>query len=127
MNTRKRFPGGQSGGMLMTVVVIFALLGLGMNLVTRIGPAIYEYYLLRDLADRVVREYAKLPSDEVKRRVNYELNRSRLPEGAISLVRTTSGYRVSVEREIPLSLTLGETVLALPGHEVWTLTYQVES
>ncbi|MBF0270811.1 MAG: hypothetical protein HQL98_01880 [Magnetococcales bacterium] len=116
-----------SGGFMLKLMVIIGLVGMAMTLVSRIGTSVYDYYLLRDLANRVVKEYAKLPVEEVKRRIDYEINRSRLPAEAFTLSRTPRGYRVLVEMSIPLTLPLGDTELAVPGHEEWTLTYQSDS
>lgn len=117
----------EAGSFLFKVVVIFALMGVGMTLATRIGPGVYQYFLLRELADRVVNDYAKLPIHEVKRRVEYEMHRSKLSSDDFSMIKTTQGYRVEVDFRIPLVFMLGEKEIAVEGHEEWILTYKVES
>ncbi|MBF0190037.1 MAG: hypothetical protein HQL99_02685 [Magnetococcales bacterium] len=123
------YPGTRpdSGGFMVKLIVILAVVGVAMTLVSRIGTTLYDYYLMRDLANRVVKDYAKLPVEEVKRRIDYEMNRSRLPADAFTLTRTPRGYRVRVEMSIPLGLAYGDEEFAVPGYEEWNLTYQSES
>ncbi|MBF0428639.1 MAG: hypothetical protein HQL94_06915 [Magnetococcales bacterium] len=127
MNIKQSISHREAGGFLTKVMMIFVILGLGMTAITQVGGEVYQYFLLRDLADRVAKEYGKLPVEEVKRRIDFETNRSKLPTDALSLTKTTKGYRVVVEHTIPLALTFGDTVLAVPGHEEWVMTYKVES
>ncbi len=117
----------ESGSFLFKTIMVFAVLGVGMTLATRVGPGVYNYFLLRDLADRVVTEYATLSVGEVRRRVDYEMNRSNLSSDDIRVTKTPTGYRVEVDFRIPLVLKLGEKEFSFPGHEEWVLTYNVDS
>ncbi|MBF0260907.1 MAG: hypothetical protein HQL97_03550 [Magnetococcales bacterium] len=118
---------GESGGAWLTLMVLCLLVIVGSALTMGIGSAVYDHYLLRDLANRVVKEYATLPLDEVKRRVRHEIDQSRLPGEALMVTKTLSGYRVEVAQTIPLSLVLGGTQLHVPGHGLWTWTYRTET
>ncbi|MBF0126283.1 MAG: hypothetical protein HQM02_03640 [Magnetococcales bacterium] len=127
MNARQSLGDRESGGFLLKVIVVFALVGIGMSLSTRVGPGIYDYFQLRDLADRVVKEYARLPIEEVRRRVEYEMHRSKLSRDDFVLTKTPKGYRVEVDVRIPLVLPLGDQEFKVSGHEEWILTYQADS
>lgn len=118
---------GESGGAWLTLMVICVLVIVGSALTMGIGSAVYDHYLLRDLANRVVKEYARLPLDEVKQRVRHEIDQSRLPEEAFKVTKTLSGYRVEVAQTIPLSLVFGGAQLHVPGHGAWTWTYRTET
>ncbi|MEO5332889.1 MAG: hypothetical protein H7839_12770 [Magnetococcus sp. YQC-5] len=117
----------EAGSFLTKVIFIFALVGVGMSMVSQIGPGFYDYLLLRDLADLVVSSYSKMPIDEVRRRVDHEMNRSRLSGDDFRLTKTPTGYRVEVDYRIPLVLKIGDQEFSVPGHEEWVLTYKAGS
>ncbi|MEO5346105.1 MAG: hypothetical protein H7834_06975 [Magnetococcus sp. YQC-9] len=125
VGTRNRRRGG--GGLWLSLLVFCLLLIVGTALVMGIGTAVYDHFLMRDLANRVVKEYAALPLDEVKRRVRFEIDRSHLPEEAFNVTKTLSGYRVEVAQTIPLSLVIGGAQFIVPGYGAWTWTYRIET
>ncbi|MBF0295618.1 MAG: hypothetical protein HQL96_10565 [Magnetococcales bacterium] len=127
MNERPDIGHPEAGNFLLKVIVIFAVLGLGMSVATNAGPKMYDYFLLRDLANRVVGEYAKLPIEEVRRRIDYELHRSRLSRDDLTLTKTPKGYRVEVDVRIPIMLPMGDREFRIPGHEELILTYRADS
>lgn len=120
---------GQEGVSFVKVMLIVAVFGAFFSLATSVLPGVYEYYVLRELADRVVGEYADLPIKEIRRRVVYEADRSRivLDEDTFKLITTRNGLRVNIAYRIPLGLTYGDKTFTIEGYEELLLTYQTES
>jgi len=108
-------------------LLIGGVIGLLLTFMGKAGPSLYDYYLMRDLADRVVLDYANLPEAEVMRRVKFELNRSRIvtDEETFQLWEAKEGYHVKVTQHIPLTIEIGGRTLALEGHEEMVLQYEV--
>ncbi|MBF0146496.1 MAG: hypothetical protein HQL84_10345 [Magnetococcales bacterium] len=108
------------------LMLIGGVLGLFLAFLGKAGPGVYDYYLLKDLADRVVLDYANLPINEVMRRVNFELDRSNVKTSkeTFLLRETKHGYQVVVTQRIPLSLDIGGRTWAVPGHEEMVLHYE---
>ncbi|MBF0453560.1 MAG: hypothetical protein HQL72_01940 [Magnetococcales bacterium] len=121
--------GGQSGSSLLKVMIILTLLGGFLTVAGRVVPGVYNYFLLRDLADRVVGEYATLSLDNVKSRIQFEMTRSQIDvdDETFVVVRSGRGYRVYVDYQISLVFEFKETPLFLKGYETVTLTYETES
>lgn len=110
---------------MMIIAIAGALFSVGSSTL----PKLYEYYILRDLANRVTQEYNTLPLEEVQRRVQFEFNRSRItiPEASFQVLDTGHGYRVTFHYTVPLVLHIGEKQFSLDGYEQWKLIYKVES
>jgi hypothetical protein len=119
----------QFGGSLLKVMIIFFLLGAFITVAGRVVPGVYNYFILRDLADRVVGEYAVLKLEMVKKRVDFEIHRSRMDvdDETFVIIRSGRGYRVYVDYQISMEFEVGDYPLALEGYEVLTLTYETES
>lgn len=118
--------GPQGGFISLKLMIIIFLVGFSLMLMARVGPGYYDYYVLRDLADRVVEEYATLPPSEVERRVSFELGRSRIQreEDTINFKQTKRGYKVVVNYHIPLDFEFAGRPFKLEGYEEWLLTYE---
>ncbi|WP_130472146.1 hypothetical protein [Candidatus Magnetaquicoccus inordinatus] len=119
----------QQGFSFFTLLLFIALAGLLFSFLASTAPKLYECFLLRELADRVVKEFAPLPLEEVQRRVKIELGRSRviLTQESFRMLPTTQGYRVAVRYEVPLELRIGEHTFTVEGYEKWVFLYEVES
>ncbi|MBF0445007.1 MAG: hypothetical protein HQL68_05415 [Magnetococcales bacterium] len=119
----------QAGGSLIKLMLILLLLGAAVTVALRVVPGIYNYYILTDLADRVVGDYAKLDLTEVNKRVKFELHRTRImiDDETFVINQTELGYRVYVDYLIPMDFMLGSYELVLDGHENLTLRYEAES
>ena len=119
----------QSGGAMVKVLLILAFLGCFLTVAGRVVHGVYEYFILRDLADRVVGEYATLELDAVKERVTFELHRSRMDidDQTFVVVQSGRGYRVYVDYQISMEFEIGDFPISLDGYETLTLTYEVES
>ncbi|MBF0424087.1 MAG: hypothetical protein HQL73_13965 [Magnetococcales bacterium] len=108
------------------LMIIGGILGLFLTFLGRAGPGIYDYYLMKDLADRVVLDYAGLPMKEVLRRIEFELDRSNIkttPE-TFQIREAKRGYQVLVTQRIPLSVEVGGRTLVWKGHEEMVLHYE---
>ncbi|MGN7613553.1 hypothetical protein ACQZV8_15880 [Magnetococcales bacterium HHB-1] len=110
---------------LITLFLISGLFIVGGKIV----PAFYEYYLLRDLANRVANEFSDLPMNEVKKRLHYEAHRSQLDlsEETFAITPTQSGYHVFVDFWEPMEFEIAGEVIPLGSWEGISLTYEVES
>ncbi|MBF0110233.1 MAG: hypothetical protein HQL76_13770 [Magnetococcales bacterium] len=108
------------------LMLLGGVLGLLLTFLGKAGPGIYDYYVLKDLADRVVLDYANLPLQEVMRRVNFELDRSNITttKETFQFRETKYGYQVVVTQRIPLSLEVGGTTFVVPGYEEMVLRYE---
>ena len=118
------------GGFSFTkVMLIIGIVGALSSTGGSIIPKLYEYYLLRDLANRVVHDYADLSMTEVQRRVQFEINRSKIsiPENSLHIFALGHGYRVTINYLIPLELHMGEKTFFLDGYEQWEFIYEVET
>ena len=51
---------GQSGFSLGKVIFVIAVLGAILSMAGNLIPDVYDFYILRDMADRVVGEYKSL-------------------------------------------------------------------
>lgn len=122
-------PQKMGGFSFLKVMVIIAVVGFLFSTGNRTLPQLYECYLLRDLADRVVHKYANMPMEEVQRRVQYELHRSRIviPEDNFHILPVSHGYRVTVSYTIPLEFQIGEKTFSLEGYEQWEYVYETET
>ncbi|MBF0098283.1 MAG: hypothetical protein HQM04_02930 [Magnetococcales bacterium] len=125
-----RQPGrGQQGFSFLSLLLFIGMAGLLFSFLASTAPKLYECFLLRELADRVAKEFAPFPMEEVQRRVKIELGRSRViltPE-VFQMVPTQQGYRVAVRYVVPLELRVGEHTFSLEGYEKWVFVYEVES
>lgn len=119
----------QFGGTFLRIIVVFSVLGLFLTLAGRLIPSLYDYYLLRDLADRVVREYAGLEKEKIHTRVLFELQRSHIDidDETFVVIKTVNGYRVRVDYPLDMVFEVGGYTLAWDGFEVIYLTYETES
>ena len=119
----------QSGASLIKVMIILSFIGLSLTVAGRVIPGVYEYFLLRDLADRVAGEYAALELQGVKSRVQFELHRSNIniDEETFIVVPSGRGYRVYVDYRISMEFEFGGYPVVLDGYEMLTLTYETES
>ncbi|MBF0139039.1 MAG: hypothetical protein HQL74_02040 [Magnetococcales bacterium] len=108
------------------LMIIAGILGLFLTFLGKAGPGIYDYYLMKDLADRVVLDYASLPMKEVMRRIEFELDRSniKVSEETFQVRETKQGYQVLVTQRIPLVVEVGGRTLAMKGHEEMVLHYE---
>lgn len=108
------------------LLLIGGILGLFLTFLGKAGPGIYDYYLMKDLADRVVLEYANLPEKEVMRRINFELDRSNIKttQETFQFREAKLGYQVVVTQRIPLVFEIGGRTLAWKGHEEMVLKYE---
>lgn len=118
---------GEAGFAFLKLIMIIAAVGGVLTVAGRIAPGVYDYYVLRDLADRVVVEYAKLPPNQVRQRVEFELDRSHIKwdEDVFFVAQTAGGYRVTVNYKIPLNFTIGGKEVVLKGYDELILTYEV--
>ncbi len=124
-----RWVGPAGGFSFVTVLFLIGLAGAFFSMAANTLPKIYECFLLRELADRVVKEYAQLPLEEVQRRVKFELGRSRVPLSpeTFKILPIGHGYRVTVHYFVPLELRIGDRTFILDGHEQWAFVYETES
>lgn len=108
------------------LLIIAGILGLFLTFLGKAGPGIYDYYIMKDLADRVVLDYANLPMKEVLRRIEFELDRSNIKITAESfqIRETKHGYQVLINQHIPLVVEVGGRTLSLKGHEEMVLHYE---
>lgn len=122
--------GVREGGFSMgKVMFVIAVVGALLSAMGSLVPSLYDFYLLRDVADRVVGEYKTLSKKEVMKRVDFELDRSRikLPEDTLVIKPTRKGYQVTIDYRIPLALELGGKKYTVEGYEELVMEYQVES
>ncbi|MBF0379480.1 MAG: hypothetical protein HQL69_00580 [Magnetococcales bacterium] len=119
----------QAGGSLIKTMLFLTMLLAIVSVSLRVVPGVYNYYILKDLADRVVGEYAQLDLTEVNRRVAFELHRTHLDidDETFVINQTEHGYRVFVDYLIPMDFMLGPYELVWEGHEYLTLSYDAES
>ncbi|MEO5362636.1 MAG: hypothetical protein H7838_03305 [Magnetococcus sp. DMHC-8] len=118
-----------AGFSFLSLLFLIGLAGALFSMAATTLPRLYECFLLRELADRVVGEYAKLPMEEVQRRVVFELSRSKMattPE-TFKILQLGHGYRVSVHHFVPLELRIGNRIFTLEGRERWEFVYEVET
>ncbi|MBF0162154.1 MAG: hypothetical protein HQL88_07685 [Magnetococcales bacterium] len=127
-------PNRKSGFSFVVIMLIIGLVGALFSMAANTMPKLYECYLLRELANRVVGEYAELPLAEVQRRVNFELYRSRvtIPPETFTILPVGHGYRVTVRHIVPLMLRLGDKVITpatmgIENHENWEFFYATET
>ncbi len=120
---------GQAGLSAIKLMVIITLLWVFGTVAGRIVPGVYDFFLLRDLADRVVGEYAALKMDAVNKRVQFELRRTRITvdDQTFVIIRSDRGYRVYVDYPISLEFDLPGYNLSVEGYEYFSLTYEAES
>lgn len=125
----KRRLGRSDGFSFLTLMLLIGVAGALFSMAATTFPKLYECFLLRELADRVTHEYAKLPMDEVQRRVQFEMHRSRLvvPQEAFKILPVGHGYRVTVHHVVPLELRIGDQAYTLPNYKQWTFIYEVET
>ena len=73
---------------------------------TKIAPAYFEFYKLKDLANRVVGDMRDLPRGEVEKRVALEFGRERydLPMKEFVIKTISKGYRVTLDYSVPMTL-----------------------
>jgi hypothetical protein len=119
----------QSGSSLIKVMLILSTMGILMTVAGRVVPGAYEYYLLRDLADRVVGEYAALELNAVNSRVQCEMHRSHIDvdDKSFLVTRTGRGYRVAIDYRISMEFEIRGYPLVLEDYEMLILTYEAES
>ncbi|MBF0400024.1 MAG: hypothetical protein HQL90_04590 [Magnetococcales bacterium] len=121
---------GRSGGFsFITLMLMIGMAGALFSMAAATFPKLYECFLLRELADRVTHEYARLPLEEVQRRVKFEMYRSRIvvPQETFKILPIGHGYRVTVHHVVPLELRFGDKIFTWEGHERWEFVYEVES
>ena len=121
--------GKANGFSFVTLMLMIGLVGAIFSMLANTLPKVYECFLLRELADRVVKEYAALPIQEVQRRVQFEMHRSQLTvsEETFKILPIGHGYRVTVYYPVPLELRIGDEVFPLKGYEKYEFRYEVES
>ncbi|MEO5366527.1 MAG: hypothetical protein H7831_09270 [Magnetococcus sp. WYHC-3] len=106
-----RVAGDHGGSALLRLLLVLFLAAAALQLLLPLAKAGWEFLLLRELAGRVVGDYADLPLDEVQRRVGYEFTRSRivhLPREAFRVLpQRGGGYRVQFSWTVPWRLSLG--------------------
>jgi hypothetical protein len=119
----------QSGGSSVKVMLFFLFLGVFIIVAGRIVPGTYNYYVLRDLADRVVGEYAALNLATVNKRVQFELHRTHIKtdDETFVIIKSDRGYRVYVDYPISMEFEIGEYNLSMEGYEYFSITYEAES
>ncbi|MBF0368520.1 MAG: hypothetical protein HQL52_03590 [Magnetococcales bacterium] len=112
---------------LVILVVIVWIVMVGGTLV----PAAYEYHILRELADRVAGDYSDLTDKEVRQRIEYELNRSRmkLDEGTFvyKKLRRNQGYKVNIDFRVDMHFNVAGFVIPMGQYEELQWTYEVET
>ncbi len=136
---------GQGGFSMGKVIFVIAVVGALLSMAGSLIPDVYDFYVLRDMADRVVGEYKGLSKKEVRKRVTFELDRSRIrslkdkdifakrprkpqPGQKLFLVKPTrKGYQVEIDYRVPLALEVGGKKFTIEGYEELELTYKVES
>ncbi|MBF0460749.1 MAG: hypothetical protein HQL87_05070 [Magnetococcales bacterium] len=121
---------GKSGGFSFISLLLFiGIAGTLFSMAANTLPRVYECFLLRELADRVVKDYARLPMEEVQRRVKFELGRSRIAitDETFTILPIGHGYRVTVHRIVPLEIRIGDRTFAVHGYEQWEFVYEVET
>lgn len=120
---------GERGAGFIKVLMIVAIIGALFSMGSTVVPRLYDYYLLRDLADRVVDDFSNLNMIEVKKRVKFELDRSRINIDGQSFIilPVTGGYRVTIDYRIPMEWQFGQESFSLSGYEEWAFSYEVES
>ncbi|MBF0620403.1 MAG: hypothetical protein HQL54_00605 [Magnetococcales bacterium] len=94
-----------------------------------ISPAIYEYSLLRDLADRIARDYASFSQEQVEESIEIEFERFRLdiPVDVMQVYPVANkGYSVVIDYQIPLHLGYGEYVISIDSFKHFRFHYQVD-
>ncbi|MBF0183348.1 MAG: hypothetical protein HQM06_03020 [Magnetococcales bacterium] len=126
---RRRFGGNAHGFSFISLLLFIGLAGMLFTFLANTAPKLYECFLLRELADRVAKEFAPLPLEEVQRRVKIELGRARVilsPE-TFQMIPVGHGYRVTVRYVVPLELRIGEHTFTVEGYEKWIFVYEVES
>lgn len=125
----KRWLGRADGFSFVTLMLLIGMAGALFSMAATTFPKLYECFLLRELADRVVQEYAKLPIEEVRRRVQFEMHRSRIviPQETFKILPIGHGYRVTVHHIVPLELRIGDQTYTLPDYEKWVFVYEVET
>lgn len=124
-----RRTGRANGFSFVSLMLLIGLVGALFSMLTNTLPKVYECFLLRELADRVAKEYATLPMEEVQRRVKFEMNRSRITvsQETFKILPIGHGYRVTVYYLVPLELRIGDEIFTLKDHEQWEFRYEVES
>ncbi|MBF0193651.1 MAG: hypothetical protein HQL71_03795 [Magnetococcales bacterium] len=119
----------QAGGSLIKLMLIITLFGAVVTVALRVVPGVYNYYILKDLADRVVGDYAQLDLAEVNKRVKFELHRTHIniDNETFEIIQTGQGFRVYIDYQIPMDFMLGSYEIVLDGYEYLTLSYEAES
>ncbi|NGZ28595.1 MAG: hypothetical protein G8345_17100 [Magnetococcales bacterium] len=108
------------------LVVVGGLVAAAIYAVAHFGTPLWEYRVMKDLANTVVNEYARLEESEVNRRVAFELDRNQIKndDGKFIVVKKDEGgYHVIVEVHIPLTLHVADYTIA--EDKEWVLLYEV--
>ncbi|MEO5340143.1 MAG: hypothetical protein H7837_06450 [Magnetococcus sp. MYC-9] len=125
----RRGMGGTGGFTFFSLLLFIGMAGALFSMAANTLPKVYECFLLRELADRVAKNYAQLPMEEVKRRVQFEMGRARIsvPPESFKILPIGHGYRVTVHHSVPLELRIADKTFTLEGYERWEYRYEVES
>jgi hypothetical protein len=119
----------QFGGSNLKMMIVLLVLGAFFTVTFRVVPGLYNYYILRDLADRVVVDFVDLDLPTVKKRIVFELDRNHIDadEETFVVIKSGRGYRVYVDYLISMEFMLGEYLISMDGYEDFSLTYEAES
>lgn len=96
---------------LERLTLIVLLLFVGIKVMATVGPPLYDYYILKDLAKRVAKEYTTLSEIEVNKRVRFELDRAQIAwdEEVFKITPLGSaGYMAAIDYHIPLVIQFGD-------------------
>lgn len=98
---------------ILIIVVLISALVVGF----KVGPPYYEFYQLKRLADRVVKEMVDLSPKEVKNRVEFEMDRINrsLPREVFMVEQRKEGYKVVIDYSTPILLEVGGKKFPLVG------------
>ncbi|MEO5376850.1 MAG: hypothetical protein H7832_03570 [Magnetococcus sp. DMHC-6] len=121
---------GEQGFFDLKTMIILASLGFFVTIGFKFASAKYEYYLLTDLANRVVTEFSKDPMKEVERKVNYEFGRSQLHRSKETFIikkLAENRYRVTVNYHVSLSIQVADFKIPMGQYEEFDWIYEVET
>ncbi|MBF0359197.1 MAG: hypothetical protein HQL70_11375 [Magnetococcales bacterium] len=119
----------QFGGSNLKMMIVLLAFGAFFTVTFRVVPGLYNYYILRDLADRVVVDYVDLDLPTIKKRIDFELDRNHIDadDETFVVIKSGLGYRVYVDYQISMEFMLGEYLISMDGYENFSLTYETES
>lgn len=111
---RRRGEGGFfSFKTLLILLVIWAVSAAALAFL----PAYYDFRVMKNLADKVVGEFADLDYSEVKRRVTFEFDSNRIevePEVFVVESLRDGGYSVTIDYPVTFSMSIEDLNLVPP-------------